>query len=185
MKSVVRNNILNNLHSLSHDEKKSKSLRIQAQLQELLKDEDGHWVAFHHLSDEPELNWSEISGRIEWAFPKIENSQLVFHSKVLNFAKSAFGFKEPQDGLSIGLNEIEGFVIPGLAFDKNGYRLGRGKGFYDRSLAHYSGKKIGVCFGLSLCEELPHEAHDIRCTQIVTENEVYEVRKAQGDSQWN
>ena len=95
------------------------------------------------------------------------------------------GFSEPQDGIKIDLKQISGFVIPGLAYDIYGHRLGRGKGFYDRALAEYKGQKIGVCFNVSLCEELPREEHDIKCDQIVTENQIYIVNKSEGVRKWN
>ncbi len=185
MKSVVRNDILSNLRGLSREHKQQKSLAIQSHLKNILKDENGSWVAFQPMSDEPQMSWSEVSTEIRWAFPKIENSKMNFCANVQNFEKSDLGFNEPVDGEYLPMERIDGFVIPGVAFDKSGFRLGRGKGYYDRALANFAGQKVGVCFALSLCEELPHEAHDIRCTQIVTENEVLEVRKSQGDSQWN
>ena len=185
MKSVVRNDILSNLRGLSVDLKQQKSLVVQIQLKEILKNESGAWVAYQSMTDEPQLKWSEVSSKIQWAFPKIENNKMNFCAKVQNFEKSPLGFNEPIDGEYLQLERIDGFIIPGVAFDKSGFRLGRGKGFYDRALANFAGRKIGVCFALSLCEELPHEAHDITCTQIVTENEIVEVKKAQGDSQWN
>jgi 5-formyltetrahydrofolate cyclo-ligase len=173
------------LRGLSRDLKQHKSLLIQSQLKKLLNGESGAWVAFQPMSDEPQVAWPEVSSEISWAFPKIENNKMSFCASVQNFEKSDLGFNEPVDGEYLPLERIDGFVIPGVAFDKSGFRLGRGKGYYDRALANFAGAKIGVCFDLSLCDQLPHEAHDVRCTQIVTENEVVEVRKSQGDSQWN
>ena len=185
MKSVVRNDILSNLRGLTRDIKRQKSDLIQVQLKKILKEQSGSWVAFQPMNDELQLEWSEVSTEINWAFPKIENNKMSFCAYVQNFEKSPLGFNEPIDGEYLQLDRIDGFVIPGVAFDKKGFRLGRGKGFYDRALTNFAGQKIGVCFALSLCEELPHEAHDVICTKIVTENEVVEVKKAQGDSQWN
>lgn len=57
--------------------------------------------------------------------------------------------------------DIDIIVIPGMAFDKAGHRLGRGKGFYDRFLAkHPTTKTIGLCFDFQIMENIPIEAHD-------------------------
>lgn len=182
MKSEIRKNFLNDLRLLSESEKTRRSVLIQNQLKQIMNTESGSWVAFKALNDEPILNWNEISSQIDWSFPKITNDSMSFFSGSTEFSKSPLGFQEPQDGKSLKISDINGFVVPGVAFDKKGNRLGRGKGYYDRSLQNFNGKKIGVCFELSLCEELPHEDHDILCTQIVTEYQVVEVK---GDSQWN
>lgn len=185
MKSIVRNNILNNLNSLNSDEKKYRSELIQNQLNSVLKNEGGFWGGYHNLKDEPEIHWDQVSSQIEWVFPKIENGELCFRKSARNFKKSYLGFSEPQDGVKINLDQISGFIIPGLAYDSYGHRLGRGKGFYDRALAGYEGQKIGVCFNVSLCEKLPREEHDIKCDQIVTENQIYIVNKSEGVRKWN
>ena len=87
--------------------------------------------------------------------------------------------------MPISIQEISGFVIPALGYDSAGYRLGRGKGFYDRSVGNINNKKIGVCFQVSFFENLPVESHDLRCDKIITEKEVYQVSKAEGVQKWN
>lgn len=63
-------------------------------------------------------------------------------------------------------------LVPGLAFDRQGHRMGRGGGFYDRWLEKYpSVKKIGVGFSCQLVPRVPREAHDARMDLLVTENE--------------
>lgn len=63
-------------------------------------------------------------------------------------------------------------LVPGLAFDARGYRLGRGGGYYDRfleSLGHPRPVLCGVCFACQLVPEVPREAHDARVDYVVTE----------------
>ncbi len=60
-------------------------------------------------------------------------------------------------------------IVPGLAFDKKGYRLGYGKGFYDRYLTGRTSPAIGVCFAEFLVESLPFDAHDQRVEDVFTE----------------
>lgn len=62
-------------------------------------------------------------------------------------------------------------IVPGLVFDKRGYRLGRGKGFYDRYLESLCGvKKIGLAFDLQVVDNIPLESHDVKLDYIITES---------------
>lgn len=63
---------------------------------------------------------------------------------------------------------VDMILVPGLAFDRSGCRLGRGKGFYDQLLAHLSGFKCGVCWGEVILREgqIPTEPHDIRVDSL-------------------
>ncbi len=61
-------------------------------------------------------------------------------------------------------------VVPGLAFDETGHRLGYGKGYYDRFLAVFEGIAVGLCYGALLLPALPREAHDRPVQLLVTED---------------
>ena len=65
-------------------------------------------------------------------------------------------------------------IVPILGFDRRGFRLGLGGGFYDRLLPHQAkAQKIGVAFANSLVAEgIPHEAHDARLDKIITEEDI-------------
>ena len=49
----------------------------------------------------------------------------------------------------------------------------------------FNGKKIGVCFNVSVCDELPHESHDVAVDKIVTEIQIYNASKSEGVRKWN
>lgn len=72
---------------------------------------------------------------------------------------------------SLRLDVIEGFCVPGRAFDARGTRLGRGGGHYDRALAQRSRRSwvAGLFFGIQEMEELPREPHDVALPHVVTE----------------
>lgn len=59
-------------------------------------------------------------------------------------------------------------ILPGFAFDRQGFRIGYGKGYYDRFLKSYIGVKIGVCYNCCMANELPHGRFDIAADYIVT-----------------
>jgi 5-formyltetrahydrofolate cyclo-ligase len=103
--------------------------------------------------------------------------ELAFHrvARVDELVASAkFGLREPRaDAPTVGLEEIDAFVVPGLAFDRRGGRMGWGMGHYDATfkLARAGAVRIGVAFECQIVEEsdLPREAHDELLHIIVTE----------------
>ena len=64
-------------------------------------------------------------------------------------------------------------LIPGLAFSVKGKRLGRGKGYYDRYLHNYSGRRIGICFEEQLVDDVPSDDHDQLLHILVTDKNIY------------
>ena len=83
--------------------------------------------------------------------------------------EGTFGIQEPEGETFEAFDQIELVVVPGMAFDKEGKRLGRGKGFYDRLLPKLSNaKKIGICFPYQLVDTVPTDAQDIPMDKIIT-----------------
>lgn len=71
-------------------------------------------------------------------------------------------------------NEDTLIIVPGVAFDTKGYRVGYGKGFYDRFLQDKRQvTAMGLCFSNQVIEEIPHDVHDIRMDKIITEEIQY------------
>ena len=83
----------------------------------------------------------------------------------------AFDILEPTGKLFTDYEKIDVAVVPGMAFDKEGHRLGRGKGYYDRFLRLLPKTyKIGICFSWQLVDNVPTDEHDILMDQIMTVN---------------
>ncbi|MBO7132846.1 MAG: 5-formyltetrahydrofolate cyclo-ligase [Bacteroidales bacterium] len=83
------------------------------------------------------------------------------------FAKGDFNIQEPQSEPYTGGYDL--IVVPGVAFDRNGNRLGRGRGYYDRFLCNHANvKKIGICFDFQLVDEIPTEPTDIKMDEIIS-----------------
>ena len=77
--------------------------------------------------------------------------------------------EEPTGALFTDYDAIDFIVVPGVAFDRNGNRLGRGKGYYDRLLPRIpSAYKAGICFPFQIVEEVPAEMFDIRMDKVIT-----------------
>jgi 5-formyltetrahydrofolate cyclo-ligase len=83
----------------------------------------------------------------------------------------SLGVRAPKVGQEIPHEEIDLVIVPGVAFDMHGFRLGRGGGFYDRYLARFSRNTatIGVCFDIQFVEEIPTEPTDIAVHAVVSD----------------
>jgi 5-formyltetrahydrofolate cyclo-ligase len=80
----------------------------------------------------------------------------------------AYHIEEPVGEVFSSYQKIDAVIVPGVAFDKKGNRLGRGKGYYDRLLPQLKATKIGICFPFQLVEEVPTEPFDIKMDKIIT-----------------
>lgn len=84
--------------------------------------------------------------------------------------KGCFNIEEPQGKIWENAGTIDLAIIPGMSFDYNGNRLGRGKGFYDRLLSGLSVYKIGICFGFQIWDKgIPAEKFDVIMDEVWTE----------------
>jgi 5-formyltetrahydrofolate cyclo-ligase len=84
---------------------------------------------------------------------------------------SSFGALEPAAGEPVGPEEIDVVVVPGLAFDRRGHRVGYGGGFYDRFLGRLrpDALTVGICFSVQVVDEVPHGRGDRPVDLVVTE----------------
>jgi 5-formyltetrahydrofolate cyclo-ligase len=110
------------------------------------------------------------------ALPRVERrgEPLTFHLLAPEgpWVRSRYGLDEPGPEVpSLPLPQIDVWVVPGTAFTPAGGRLGRGGGFYDRTLAaaRPDAVKVGVCFGCQMFDTLPLAPHDVRMNLVVTE----------------
>ncbi len=68
-------------------------------------------------------------------------------------------------------------ILPGFAFDKDGYRIGFGKGYYDRFLNKYTGKKVAICYNKCIVSKLPRGKYDVAADYIITQKYILTTRK--------
>jgi len=98
---------------------------------------------------------------------KGENMYAVELKKDSILSKGSFNIMEPQNEPYNGVFDL--IVVPGVAFDKNGNRLGRGKGYYDRFLKDYADiMTIGLCFDFQLVPQVSTESTDIPIKKVIT-----------------
>lgn len=90
-----------------------------------------------------------------------------------NLKSGHYGIPTPQTGTYRGTPDL--VIVPGLAFDKELVRMGRGKGYYDRYLRKLGNvAKVGVCYDFQISEDLPWSWHDVRMDKVVTPSATYE-----------
>lgn len=106
--------------------------------------------------------------------PRITNNKIEF-IRINNNTKynnSSFGVSEPIGNFY--QDKIDLIIVPGVAFDSKGNRLGYGKGYYDKYLKGKNIYKIGVCFNEQVVDNLPIDKHDIKMNLIITDEKKYE-----------
>ena len=81
--------------------------------------------------------------------------------------EGSFHILEPTGDWYDERKPIDVAIVPGMAFDLEGHRLGRGKGYYDRFLSRVKTYKIGVCFDFQILEQIPHDIHDIMMDEVI------------------
>ncbi len=94
---------------------------------------------------------------------------VVVRSLERDLREGKFGVMEPVEScVEIGMGAIDQILVPGVAFDDAGRRLGRGVGYYDRILEGVVGDRVGIAFDWQMTERVPEESHDVRMDRIVT-----------------
>jgi 5-formyltetrahydrofolate cyclo-ligase len=86
-----------------------------------------------------------------------------------------YGIPEPREGKRrlLPLEELEMVLVPGVAFDRSGYRLGHGSGYYDRFLGNLppTVNKVGLAYDWQIVEQLPRNSYDVPVDLVVTETQ--------------
>lgn len=109
------------------------------------------------------------------ALPRVEGDSLTLYelSSAKYLVKGRLGIMEPLPYRSV--ESVDLLVVPGLAFDKHGFRLGYGKGYYDKYLAKNKTASIGLAYSFQLLDSLPKGLHDKKLDAIATEDGIHYV----------
>lgn len=129
---------------------------------------------------EPDL--SALHGRLQGriAVPRIAGTSesMTFHALTSHLQQHAFGMQQPDESApTIGTDAITLILVPGLAFDHDGFRLGYGGGFYDKWLRDVPlhVPRIGITHAQLWVPRLPHEPHDQTVSHIASSDGVFDV----------
>ncbi len=139
-----------------------------------------HILMYHSLPDEVSTHsfldrWHE---RKHFYLPRVNGVGL----DILPYEKSrlhlgAFNIEEPDGDDTADINDIELIIVPGVAYDRYGNRIGRGKGYYDRLLKETSALKIGVAYNCQIVDDIEPDEFDIPVDYVITENALFKASK--------
>lgn len=138
-------------------------------------------LMYHSLPDE--LSTREFlarwSGRKHFYLPRVNGVNLdILPYEESRLALGSFHIEEPTGDDTTDISEIEMIVVPAVAYDRRGNRVGRGKGYYDRLLNDTKAFKVGVGYDFQLMdEEIEAEPHDVRVDVVITENHHIVIRR--------
>lgn len=151
-----------------------------------------HWIEtwLHFQESDCVLTYMPMRGEVDlrpllalhpqkhWLLPRIlPEGRMVFHSyDPDHLILHPYGMLEPDPDLPVvPVEQIELALIPSLAYDRQGWRLGYGGGYFDRSLAASSHcTSLGVTYQSLLLDHLPHQEHDVPVQYVVTEVELFQ-----------
>lgn len=138
---------------------------------------DPHWAEantvflYHALTDEVDTTMLIDAAMHEGKtvlLPVIDGDDLRLKIHTGATQTGSYSIQEPIGEEFTCYKEIALAIVPGMAFDKKGNRLGRGRGFYDRTLPKLAeAYKIGLCFPFQFLESIPSEAYDIKMDAVL------------------
>lgn len=168
-------------NQVSAEEIKNKNLNLVINLKALFAelqasifgksvDQTLNWGSFKPFKDEPNFSdlyqFSELE-KINWFFPQvIDETNMIFVRE------------KGGEGQNDICENLQGLLVPGLSFSKQGQRMGRGKGYYDRFFAKTSVPlcKIGVTFEEFIFEFIPTQEHDVTMNFVVTDRQIVKMK---------
>jgi 5-formyltetrahydrofolate cyclo-ligase len=180
-KRSIRRSMLAHRKSLTPEEFRSASLRIQKSFLETVNYSRACSIIvyspIHQEVDTELIVRSALESGKRVAFPVVVGHELVFREvqDISSLQRGAFGILEPcPTGKVVVPEDSDILILPGIAFDLNGHRIGYGKGYYDKTLHRIEGhgKIVGLCYDFQLVDEILGEAHDVKMDLIITDKRI-------------
>lgn len=172
-KKALRKELIRRRRELTAEEKRARDERVFSKLLPFLEQCSG---VFTYVSTDIEVDTRQV---IDWCFkhgkpvftPVSGDSELTFYqvSGWDGLKAGRFGIEEPVDrNIPAAGDENSLCIVPALCCDRNGFRLGYGRGYYDRFLAGFPGKTAIICYS-DFVTEVPREPHDRRADLVITD----------------
>lgn len=182
-KPITRRTVLLRRDALSEQERASANTAIASSVMQLLAELAAGSVVALYAPKGTEVDTARIDAfararGLRVAYPRIVDGdrRLAFHEvRVDELVASKFGLREPLASASVvELAELSALVIPGLAFDRAGGRIGWGRGYYDATLAAIpAALRIGLAFECQIIERVARDPHDAPLHYVVSEAAIY------------
>ncbi|MCH8004400.1 MAG: 5-formyltetrahydrofolate cyclo-ligase [Nanoarchaeota archaeon] len=189
MKQTLKQEIFGKRKALSKEDVKENSNKIKKNLYSLQEFKQSKNILFY-VSFNNEVSTIEIIKELLINKEKniivpyvLKNNLILQLSELRNINElepKTFGILEPKENYIREFNykKIDLIILPGVAFDTKGHRIGYGYGYYDRFLKKLNKNvvKIGFAFDFQLVEKIPEERHDVAVDIVVTEEKVLRVQ---------
>lgn len=186
-KRLLRTKMLEQIGAMSDAVKLAAGREASQRLLDLDEIRDASFVLFYmamRSEIDPALAMAQcLRDGVRIAVPVVDGESGELEAVAIDslddrwFTRDKWGVRVPKDGERLRVTELDVAVVPGVAFDRMGRRLGRGAGFYDRLLVRLPPRcrTIGLCFESQIVGSVPDEAHDRRVAVVASEVSVTEV----------
>lgn len=187
VKSDLRSGFKNKRSIMSEEVKFNMDSEIQSRFL-TLRQYSACSTVFTYVSKDIEVDTFAII-RAAWAngkrvavpkcIPNTRDMAFYYITKIEDLEPGAFGVMEPNESKCEKVTDYsKGLcIVPGLSFDAEGYRLGYGKGYYDRFLAKFNGDTVGLYYSSCIKWKLPHGYYDRPVDMIVTDRYIRRTAK--------
>jgi len=176
-KTQIRSKILLRLKTQKEDTRDRKSRIIKEKLLRTKVFKKAKrvmfYIAFHgEVNTEEMIKEAKAKGKVV-TVPVCERNRIAIRPCRLEeharLRRGPYGVREPAERKCLRLKDLDLVIVPGVAFDKKGNRLGRGKGFYDRFLSRIPTDTpvIGLAFDFQILPVVPAAAHDVSVTKVL------------------
>lgn len=182
-KDAIRRQMLERRRRLDLDDATRMSVCVRERLWKLALFLHAKLVLTYVSSKDNEVDTRGIMERLlaegrGVAVPAVEpGGLLTWHmiNSPAQLAPGAFGIPEPdrQECARVFPNAGSVALVPGIAFSRDGHRVGFGGGYFDRFLREFPGTSIGLAYDFQVVTSLPHEPHDVKVNLVVTESTVH------------
>ena len=158
---------------LDDDERRQAARRVFATLRHMAAFMVARKVLLYHsLADELSTRefMAEMDGCKQFFLPRVNGIDL----EILPYDRTrmhlgAFRIEEPDGDDTVDVGDIDLIIVPAVAFDRRGNRIGRGKGYYDRLLSRSRALTVGVCYDFQLFDEFETEQHDMPVDYVIAD----------------
>lgn len=186
-KIQLRTRLLHQRNALSALEILTYSNKLIARLQEVSNVTEAHSV-LAYISFGTEVNTHGLiklllsQGTKEVFVPVVAKEEKRLMISVLHdwsdLSTGSYGILEPREDLRHlrSAADVDLCLVPGVAFDQTGNRIGYGGGYYDRLLGSIEGRTVGLAYSFQVLDEIPFEVHDERVDVVVTEKRIIDCK---------
>lgn len=187
LKRHIRESIAERLARLNEKDRQAESRSICRRIEEALPPDSGVICAFYPMSNEPDIRpllRSLLKRECELYLPRAEGKAFAFRrvTTLDSLLIGPFRIPEPPaDAVTLERSDVQVVLVPGIAFDHSGNRLGRGNGGYDKWLQQLRAENDtaqvwGIAFESQIVHDVPAEAHDERMDALITARGLARIR---------